>query len=186
MGKKQTPVQTPSSDHHIRNSPSPKKALSSGTTESNDLSSNQVINISDKGFVPNLQAHNDKVDTIGHIDINAIPSITETHNVVVSVERNPGKSPVPVSSEPQKSPEKMVEVVKNSKEIIEETVALPIEKKTSPKKSHEKGDNLEESENPMESSLERNLEKYAIFQNSLFIQIQKGAYSDRALPQIEA
>ena len=80
----------------------------------------------------------------------------------------------------------MVEVVKNSKKIIEETVALPIEKKTSPKKSHEKGDNLEESENPMESSLERNLEKYAIFWNSLFIQIQKGAYSDRALPQIEA
>ena len=27
MGKKQTPVKTPSSDHHIRNSPSPKKAL---------------------------------------------------------------------------------------------------------------------------------------------------------------
>ena len=51
----------------------------------NNLSPNGVINLSDKGFVANLQADHGKIDTIGYIDINTVPNITQTNNVVVSV-----------------------------------------------------------------------------------------------------
>ena len=50
-----------------------------------NLSPNGVINLSDKGFVANLQADHGKIDTIGFIDISTVPNITQTNNVVVSV-----------------------------------------------------------------------------------------------------
>ena len=111
-----------------------------------NLSPNGVINLSDKGFVANLQADHGKIDTIGYIDINTVPNITQTNNVVVSVGvKQVEASTISAASElPQTTTKKSSQNVSDSESHHEATEDQDGVRKNSKSQPIIKGKNKEE------------------------------------------
>ena len=113
-----------------------------------NLSPNGVINLSDKGFVANLQADHGKIDTIGYIDINTVPNIIQTNNVVVSVGvKQVEASTISAASElPQTTTKKSSQSVGDLQSHHEATEDQDRVRKNSKSQTIIKGKNKEECE----------------------------------------